>query len=108
MSSLLYVTFNSNGEQFRVKKGDVILSNRLKNEAGSSLTLDQIVFAEDEDGKIRVGDSLKNIRVEATVISHPRGKKIRIFKMRRRKASRRTQGHRQDLTELRIEKFQDN
>ncbi len=108
MSSLMYVTLNANTKQFRVKEGDIIVSNRLKNETGSTITFDDVIFAESDDGEIIIGDSLKNISVVATVVSHPLGKKLRIFKMRRRKASRRTQGHRQSLTELRIEKIQDN
>lgn len=108
MSNLTHITFNSNGQQFRVQAGDTIVSNRIGRSVGDSVQLNNIVLAEYDDGKIAVGEAVKNINAQATVVSHLLGEKLRIFKMRRRKSSRRTQGHRQQLTKLHIEKINSN
>ena len=72
-------------------------------EVGAEVTLDQVLMIGDGDS-VRLGQPVVDgAAVKATVVSHGRGDKVKIFKMRRRKQYRRHQGHRQGFTELRIE-----
>jgi large subunit ribosomal protein L21 len=98
----MYAVVVSGGKQFRVAPGDTIRVEKLSAKSGDSVTLDRVLMvANDKD--VRVGTPTVNgASVSATVKTHGRGPKIRIFKLRRRKNSRRTQGHRQDFTELEI------
>ena len=103
--STTYATVAFSGTQYRVKSGDTITVNRLAAEVGSELTLEQVLLLEKEDGAVKVAtdkQTLPGVAVIATVADHLRGDKVRVFKMRRRKKSRRTHGHRQDLTRLTI------
>ena len=96
-------TFAAGGGQFRVKPGDTILLDRLAVPQGHEAVFDKIQLAEFPDGSVAVGTpEIPNARVTAVVDAHPRGEKLRVFKLRRRKNSKRTAGHRQDLTQLTI------
>ena len=98
----MYAVIETGGKQYRVGLGDVIRVEKLEAAAGESLDLDRVLMVCDNDD-VRVGNPvLADARVTATVKGHGRGDKIRIFKLRRRKHFRRTQGHRQDYTELEI------
>lgn len=102
--SATYATIAVSGSQYRVKSGDRITVNRMAAEVGSTLLLEEVLLLEHADGKVLAATEgkLPNAAVSATVEAHLRGEKIRVFKMRRRKKSRRTHGHRQDLTRLTI------
>ena len=98
-----YATVVTSGKQYRVKSGDVITVNRMTAEVGSEIVLDNVLLLEKQDGSVQIAaDTPVKAAVTATVREHLRGDKLRVFKMRRRKKSRRTQGHRQDLTQLLI------
>ena len=91
------------GKQFRVRPGDTLILDRLANEEGQEAVFDQVHLAEFPDGSVAVGNPvIPNARVTATIDHHPRGEKLRIFKLRRRKNSKRSGGHRQDLTQITI------
>lgn len=93
----------ASGTQYRVKAGDTITVNRLAAEVGSEITLDRVLLVEKADGGVlpaAADGTVSGAAVTATVENHLRGAKLRVFKMRRRKKSRRTHGHRQDLTRL--------
>jgi large subunit ribosomal protein L21 len=98
----MYAVVQTGGKQYRVAVGDVIRVEKLEAAAGSSVNLDEVLMVADGDN-VRVGTpKLAGAAVTATVKSHGRGDKIRIFKMRRRKHFRKTIGHRQHYTELEI------
>jgi large subunit ribosomal protein L21 len=98
----MYAVVQTGGKQYRVVVGDVIRVEKLEAAAGSSVNLDEVLMVADGDN-VRVGTpKLAGAAVTATVKSHGRGDKIRIFKMRRRKHFRKTIGHRQHYTELEI------
>ena len=89
------------GKQVRVHKNDVIRVPLLADEVGSSVEFAEVLLVSDDD--IKVGTpTVEGARVVAEVLEHGREKKIRVFKMKRRKTYRRTQGHRQHFTQLRI------
>jgi len=94
---------SAGGKQYRVCPGDTIVMELLGAEDGAAQTFEQVLMVEN-GGKIQVGAPyLENVRVRATVLESFRADKVRVFKMRRRKKSRRTQGHRQHLSRLSID-----
>lgn len=97
----MYAVIESGGKQYRVAIGDRLKVETLKLDPGSKLSLDKVLLLADE-GDIKVGGPYLGSKVEATVIGHGRGEKVRVFKLRRRKNSRQQAGHRQNFTELEI------
>src|SRR5207253_1432845 len=99
----MYAVIRSGGKQYRVAPGQTIRLEKVAGEVGSKVELDNVLLVEN-DGNLQVGSPLvANAKIEATILEHDRAKKIRIFKKRRKKQYRRTQGHRQDYTAVRID-----
>ena len=99
----MYAVIKTGGKQYRVIPGEKLKIEQIPADIGSEIVLDQVLMV--ADGEVtKVGTPLvEGATVKATVVSHGRGEKIKIFKMRRRKHYRKTQGHRQNFTEIRIE-----
>ena len=97
----MYAVVKTGGKQYRVENDQKLLVDRLKAEEGSIITLNNLLMVV-ENGKISTGKALENIAVSATVLKQTRGSKIITLKHRRRKNSRKTIGHRQDLTLLKV------
>jgi len=98
----MYAVIETGGKQYRVAVGDVVRVEKLPADVGASVNLERVLLLSDDSG-VRVGEPvLAGAAVTATVKAHGRGPKIRIFKMRRRKHFRKTNGHRQDYTDLEI------
>jgi large subunit ribosomal protein L21 len=97
-----YAVIKTGGKQYRVKVGDRIAVERLADEAGNDITLDQVLLV-GGSGETLIGDPLVDgASVTARVDSHERGDKIVVFKFKKRKRYRRRTGHRQELTRLTI------
>tara|TARA_B110000977_G_scaffold186204_1_gene251856 strand:- start:3372 stop:3821 length:450 start_codon:yes stop_codon:yes gene_type:complete len=98
----MYAVVKTGGKQYRVAKDDTILVEKLEADEGAQITLDQVMMLGDSE-TVTVGrPTVANASVEAQVVSQTRGPKILVFRMKRRKNHRRLQGHRQDLTLLKI------
>ncbi len=98
----MYAVIKTGGKQYRVSAGEKLRVESLPAEVGAEITLDQVLMVSDGD-KVTTGSPIvAGASVKATVVAHGRGEKIRIFKMRRRKHYRKTQGHRQNYTEIQI------
>lgn len=98
----MYAVIVTGGKQYRVSEGDTLKVEKLVAEAGSNVEFDQVLMTGEGDS-VQVGAPyLKGSKVTAEVVDHGRGKKIEIIKFRRRKHSRKRQGHRQDYTQVRI------
>ncbi|MEK7711952.1 MAG: 50S ribosomal protein L21 [Pseudomonadota bacterium] len=98
----MYAVVETGGKQYRVAVGDVLRVEKLEIPEGSAVSLDKVLMVADGDS-VRVGTpNLAGSAVTATVKAHGRGDKIRIFKFRRRKHYRKSQGHRQHYTEIEI------
>ena len=98
----MYALVKTGGKQYRVAKEDTILVERIAADEGAEVILNDIVMLADGD-KVTIGTpKVEGAAVSATVIRQTRGPKIIIFRRKRRKNHRRTQGHRQDLTLLKI------
>ena len=98
----MYALVKTGGKQYRVSKDDTILVERLSAEEGEQIILRDIVMLGDGDKTIIGTPRVDGAGVSATVVRQTRGPKIIIFRRKRRKNHRRTQGHRQDLTLLKI------
>lgn len=98
----MYAVIKTGGKQYRVAEGDTLKVEKLPAEVGESVELDQVLMIADGDD-IKIGAPLiEGGKVTATVKAQGRGEKVTIVKFRRRKHSKKTQGHRQDYTELQI------
>lgn len=98
----MYAVIKTGGKQYRVVAGEKIKVEKLVGDVGTKVTLDQILMLADGD-KVTIGSPIvKGASIQATVLSHGRGDKVMIFKFRRRKHYRKTQGHRQSYTEIQI------
>ena len=101
----MYAVLESGGKQYRVSAGDTLEVERIATEAGQSVRLDRVLLV-NNDGKVSVGSPLvAGAVVTADVVEHIRGDKKIIWKMRRRKGYHKKQGHRQELTVLKIKEI---
>ena len=101
----MYAVIKTGGKQYRVAAGEKIKIEQIPADVGSQITLDQVLMV-GEGESVKVGNPLvAGATVTATVVSHGRGEKIRIFKLRRRKHYMKTQGHRQNYTEIRVDEI---
>lgn len=99
----MYAIIRAGGKQYRVEKGDVLRLERLEGKVGSKITLDEVLFVGGGDD-VQVGSpQVAGAAVEGTVVEQDRGPKIRVFKYKKRKHYRRTRGHRQHVTAVRID-----
>ena len=99
----MYAIIRTGGKQYRVEKGDVLRLERLEGKVGSRVTLDDVLLVGGDDD-VKVGSpTVAGAAVEGTVVEQDRGAKIRVFKYKKRKHYRRTRGHRQHVTAVRID-----
>ena len=100
----MYAVIRSGGKQYRVAPGQTIRLEKVAGEVGAKVDLGANVLLVENDGNIQVGSPLvANVKIEATVVESDRAKKILIFKKKRKKQYRRTKGHRQEFTAVRID-----
>ncbi len=102
----MYAIIRTGGKQYRVKPGDVVRVERREGEVGASVTLGEVLLVAG-DGDPRVGSPLLDgVSVVGTVVGQDRDAKVRVFKYKKRKHYRRTRGHRQSFTAVRIDAVQ--
>ena len=99
----MFAVVKTGGKQYRVAPGDIIIVERLLGDAGAKIRLDQVLMV-GEDGKLpKVGTPLLgNSAVNCEIIDQSRANKVIVFKKKRRKGYKRTKGHRQNQTVLRV------
>jgi large subunit ribosomal protein L21 len=99
---MAYAIIRSGGKQFRVEEGGMVRVPSLGAQAGETVELEALVVATG-DG-VRVGSpAVEGAKVTGTVVEHGRGPKVIVFKKKRRKQYKRTQGHRQNYTAVKID-----
>jgi large subunit ribosomal protein L21 len=98
----MHAIIETGGKQFRVTSGDVIRIPKLEAEIGAEVELGRVLAFFNDNNEMVMGENAGNIKVNATVEDQDRAKKILVFKFKRKKQYKRTQGHRQDYTEVRI------
>jgi large subunit ribosomal protein L21 len=98
----MYAVIASGGKQYRVSEGEILRVEKLTGPAGTKVNFGPLLFADDA-GKVEVGQpTVGGVTVEAEIVEQGLGKKIVIFKYKRRKSYRRKAGHRQPYTALKI------
>lgn len=99
----MYAIVALQGQQFRVEPGAILEVNRMDSEAGEKITLaDSVLLAKDGDSLTTGKPVIAGSKVELEVLEHYRNKKVTVFKMKRRKRYRRKQGHRQEMTKVKV------
>jgi large subunit ribosomal protein L21 len=101
-----FVIVEQGGKQYRAAEGGTIEVDRLPNEVGESLTLNDVLLSVD-DGNVSIGTPvLEGVKVQAKVLDHFKGRKILVFKYRAKQRYRVKNGHRQQYTRLLIESIE--
>lgn len=101
----MYAIIKSGGKQYRVSVGESLKVETIAADVGAQVVLGEVLAVSDDSG-LKVGTPLvAGAQVVATVLSHGRADKVRIFKFRRRKHSMKSAGHRQNYTELKIDEI---
>ncbi|HEX4010788.1 MAG TPA: 50S ribosomal protein L21 [Solirubrobacteraceae bacterium] len=95
-----YAIIKTGGKQYRVQQDETLLVERLPVEDGAKVALTPLLFVDGED--LIDGDGLSGVTVEATVLAHERGPKLRIVKFKPKRGYRRRNGHRQELTRIQV------
>ena len=98
----MYAVVQTGGKQYRVEEGNTIMVEKLLVNAGEEVVLDNVLLVGDED-KVSIGrPKVDGAKVVAQCVKQTRGPKVIVFKKRSKKGYKKTQGHRQYLTELKI------
>ncbi|NMD39574.1 MAG: 50S ribosomal protein L21 [Deltaproteobacteria bacterium] len=100
----MYAVIKTGGKQYKVEEGDIVRVEKIEAEKGDAVTFDNVLLIGGDEYAIGT-PPVKGASVSASVVRQFRDKKIVVFKMKRRKRYRKTQGHRQYLTEVRITKI---
>ncbi len=96
----MYAVVTTGGKQYRVAKDDVIVVEKLKAQVGDTVTFDVLLVADGDD--VTVGADAAAAVVTGEVVDHVRGEKLTVFKFKKRKGYKKTLGHRQELTKVRV------
>ena len=101
---MAYAIIRSGGKQFRVEEGATVRVPTLDKQAGDTVELEALVIGGVEGGEVKVGTpAIEGASITGTVVDHGRGDKIIVFKKKRRKQYKRTKGHRQNYTTVKID-----
>ena len=99
----MYAVIKSGGKQYRVEAGKPVRIESLAADVGTAVAFEEVLLVGSGDG-VKIGAPLlSGAKVKGTVLAHGRGEKVKIFKLRRRKHYQKSQGHRQNYTEVRID-----
>ena len=99
----MYAIIATGGKQYKVSEGDVIKVEKIDAEAGNTVTFDQVIAV--SDNTLKVGADVANAIVTATVMEQGRGKKVIVYKYKRKTGYHKKNGHRQAYTQVKIEKI---
>ena len=98
----MYAIIEACGKQYKVLKGETVFFEKLDVEEGKKVTFDKVILVSD-DKEVKVGNPyVKGVKVEGKVVSHGKGKKIVVFKMKAKKNESTKQGHRHPYTKVEI------
>jgi len=98
----MYAVIKTGGKQYKVAAGEKLKIEKLAGDVGSKVVIDKVLMINDGENTTIGAPLIAGATVNATVLSHGRADKVMIFKFRRRKHYRKTQGHRQSFTEILI------
>ncbi len=99
---MAYAIVKTGGKQYRVEEGQKLLVERLRADEGDTVDLEPVLFRSSDT--VFDADGLGKVKVQARVLGHERGPKIRVFKFKPKRGYKRTTGHRQELTRIEVTK----
>ena len=100
----MYAIIATGGKQYKVAEGDIIRVEKLGVEAGQTVTFDQVLVV--NNGEVKVGNpTVEGATVTATVVGEGKAKKVIVYKYKRKSGYHKKNGHRQQFTQLKIEKI---
>ena len=100
----MYAIIATGGKQYKVTEGDTVKVEKLAVEADDKVTFDQVLLVGGDD--VKVGDpTVKGATVEATVVANGKAKKVIVYKYKRKTGYHKKNGHRQQYTEVKIDKI---
>jgi large subunit ribosomal protein L21 len=100
----MYAVIETGGKQYKVAPGDTIRVEKLQGDEGSPVEFSSVLAVKTDDG-LKVGEQLSSAKVTGTILGEGRGKKVIVFKFKRKKQYKRTQGHRQDYTAVKVDEI---
>jgi large subunit ribosomal protein L21 len=98
----MYAVVKTGGKQYRVSAGEKLKVEQIPADIGAEIVLGEVLFVGNGEDVTMGTPLVSGAAVTARVVAHGRGEKVHIFKMRRRKHYRKSQGHRQNFTEIEI------
>src|SRR5271157_5590993 len=98
----MYAVIQTGGKQYRVAPGDLIKVETVNGEVGSEVEFDRVLAVVRDTNEVVTGDGLAQARVKGTIAGQGRGDKVVVFKFKRKKQYKRTIGHRQNYTAVRV------
>jgi large subunit ribosomal protein L21 len=101
----MYAVIEAGGKQFRVTPGDTIKIDTVAGDVGSPVEFGRIIALMRDSNELVTGPDLGQARVTGTIAGHGRADKVLVFKFKRKKQYKRTIGHRQNYTEVRIDEI---
>jgi large subunit ribosomal protein L21 len=99
----MYAIVKTGGKQYRVEQDQTLLVERLPDDEGATVALEPILFRSED--AVFGADELKKVKVEAKVLGHERGPKLRVFKFKPKRGYKQRNGHRQELTRIQVTKI---
>lgn len=99
----MYAIIATGGKQYKVSEGDIITIEKLGVEAGEKVTFDNVLAV--SDSSLKVGSEAANATVEGSVVANGRGKKVIVYKYKRKTGYHKKNGHRQSFTKVKIDKI---
>lgn len=98
----MFAIVNIKGKQYKVSENDKVFVPKLKDDVGAKVSFSDVLMFSKDDKSFQVGAPNLSMNVEATVLGHEKDDKVLVFKKKRRKGYKRTQGHRQQYTQIEI------
>lgn len=101
----MYAVIETGGKQYRVSPGQVIEVEKIAGEVGSAVEFDKVLAVSSDSGMLLVGEDVKGAKVTGSISAHGKTDKILVFKFKRKKQYKRTIGHRQSQTTVKIDEI---
>ena len=98
----MYAVIETGGKQYRVAPGDIVRVDTIAGDVGSEVELGRVLAVVNDSNELTAGAQLTDARVKGTISGHGRGDKVIVFKFKRKKQYKRTIGHRQNFTEVKV------
>jgi|SRR5579862_729763 len=98
----MYAVIETGGKQHRVAPGDLIRVDTIAGEVGAEVELGRVLAVMNDSNELKAGEAVGGARVTGTIAGHGRGPKVIVFKFKRKKQYKRTIGHRQNYTEVKV------